>query len=88
MQVSLITCTKNSGEVMEDCCTSIFSQTHKNIEHIIIDNNSIDNTLSIAKGSKNNVSKIFQQKSIGIYGALNEGLKFAGRRYNWCFALR
>ena len=78
MQVSLITCTKNSGEVMEDCCTSIFSQTHKNIEHIIIDNNSIDNTLSIAKGSKIMCQKIFQQKSIGIYGALNEGLKFAG----------
>ena len=78
MQVSLITCTNNSGEVMEDCCTSIFSQTHKNIEHIIIDNNSIDNTLSIAKGSKIMCQKIFQQKSIGIYGALNEGLKFAG----------
>jgi glycosyltransferase len=77
MQVSLITCTKNSEMVMRDCCASISTQTHKNIEHIIIDNNSIDNTLSIAEDSKIICQKIFQQKSIGIYGALNEGLKFA-----------
>ena len=78
MQVSLITCTKNSEKVFKDCCSSIFSQTHKNIEHIIIDNNSLDNTLSIAKDSQIMSQKIFQQKSTGIYGALNEGLKFAG----------
>ncbi len=75
MQVSLITCTSNSEKTIKDCCLSIFSQSYDDIEHIIIDNNSLDNTLSIAKESKIKCQKIFQQKSTGIYGALNEGLK-------------
>ena len=77
MQVSLITCTNNSEETISDSCLSIISQSHKDIEHIVIDNNSTDNTLSIVKESKINYQKIFQQKSNGIYGALNEGLKLS-----------
>ena len=75
MQVSLITCTNNSETTIKNCCNSISSQTYDNIEHIIIDKSSQDNTVSIIKnfGIKN--LKIYQQKSLGIYGALNEGMK-------------
>ena len=50
---------------------------YKDIEHIIIDKNSQDKTISIIKqyGRKN--LKIYQQKSSGIYGALNEGMKMS-----------
>ena len=77
MQVSLITCTNNSEKTIKDCCLSIFSQTYENIEHIILDKNSQDETISIAKkyGRKN--LKIYQQKSFGIYGALNEGMNMS-----------
>ena len=77
MQVSLITCTLNSEKTIKNCCLSIQSQTHDNIEHIILDKNSRDKTIPIIKqfGIKN--LKIFQQKSIGIYGALNEGMKIS-----------
>ena len=77
MQVSLITCTNNSEKTIKDCCLSIFSQTYENIEHIILDKNSQDATISIVKkyGRKN--LKIYQQKSFGIYGALNEGMKMS-----------
>ena len=77
MQVSLITCTNNSEKTIKDCCLSILSQTHKDIEHIIIDKNSLDRTISIIKqyGRKN--LRIYQQKGSGIYGALNEGMKMA-----------
>ena len=77
MQVSLITCTNNSDRTIRNCCMSIFSQTHLNLEHIIIDNNSNDNTLNILNKSQINNQKIFQQKSKGIYGALNEGMKIS-----------
>ena len=77
MQVSLITCTYNSEKTVDDCCKSIRSQTYKNLEHIIIDNNSNDNTLDILNKSKINNQRIFQQKSKGIYGALNEGMKMS-----------
>ena len=49
MQVSLITCTNNSEKTIQDCCLSLSSQTHNNIEHIILDNNSQDRTISLIK---------------------------------------
>ena len=77
MQVSLITCTNNSEETIRDCCLSISSQTYSNIEHIILDNNSKDKTISIIKKYSQKNVKIYQQKSIGIYGAINEGMKIS-----------
>ena len=77
MQVSLITCTSNSEKTIKNCCLSIFNQSYGNIEHIISDKNSKDKTISIIKGygAKNLI--IHEQKSSGIYGALNEGMKLS-----------
>lgn len=47
--VSIIVPTKNSAEFLKDCLKSIKNQTYKNIELIVIDNNSTDNTKEIAK---------------------------------------
>ena len=77
MQVSLITCTNNSEKTIKNCCQSILLQSHNNIEHIIIDKNSQDNTISIIKKYERENLKIYQQKSFGIYGALNEGMKMS-----------
>jgi len=77
MQVSLITCTFNSEKTIKDCCLSIQSQSCRDFEHIIIDKNSQDQTLAIVKKYKIDSQKIIQQKSAGIYGAINEGLKDA-----------
>jgi len=75
MQVSLITCTNKSEKTIKDCCLSISSQTYSNIEHIVLDNNSEDETLSIIKKYAKKIVKVYQQKSSGIYGAVNEGMK-------------
>ena len=80
MQVSLITCTNNSEKTIKDCCLSIFSQTYKDIEHIIIDNNSQDRTIDLIKQYGRKDLRIYQQKSSGIYGAINEGMKIANGR--------
>jgi glycosyltransferase involved in cell wall biosynthesis len=47
--VSVIVPTKNSGQFLEACLQSIKAQTYKNIELIIVDNFSTDNTQEIAK---------------------------------------
>lgn len=47
--VSIIIPTKNSAEFLENCLKSIISQTFKNIEIIVVDNNSTDKTKEIAK---------------------------------------
>lgn len=47
--ISVIVTTKNSENTIEACLLSIQNQTYKNIEIILIDNNSIDKTKIIAK---------------------------------------
>jgi glycosyltransferase involved in cell wall biosynthesis len=47
--VSVIVPTKNSSKFLEACLLSIKNQTYKNIEIIVVDNNSTDNTKEIAK---------------------------------------
>ena len=75
MQVSLITCTSNSEKTIQKCCQSVYSQTYNNIEHIIVDKNSQDKTISIIKQYKLKNIKIYNQKGFGIYNALNKGMK-------------
>ena len=47
--VSIVIATRNSGELLGNCLQSIKQQTHKNIEIIIVDSKSTDNTLDLAK---------------------------------------
>ena len=45
-KVSIIIRTKNEEQWIEQCLTKIFKQTYKNLEIIIVDNNSKDSTIS------------------------------------------
>ena len=47
--VSVIVPTKNSDKTLDECLLSIKNQTYNNIELIIVDNYSDDNTANIAK---------------------------------------
>lgn len=57
--VSIIITSKNEGDVIEKLLESITRQTYKSLEIILVDNNSTDNTLKIAKKFKK--VKIFNQ---------------------------
>ena len=76
MKVSIITATYNSENVIEDCLSSVFNQNYHNIESIVIDGNSSDQTISIVKKLKKNHHdiKILSESDSGIYDALNKGI--------------
>ena len=76
MKISIITATLNNEKTIKDTLTSVANQSYKNIEHIIIDGKSTDNTLSIVKKFQH-VSKIISEKDKGIYFALNKGIDIA-----------
>jgi glycosyltransferase involved in cell wall biosynthesis len=76
MRVSIITVTYNSAKTIRCTLESINSQTYANIEHIIIDGNSTDDTLSILKDFPH-IAKIISESDNGLYDAMNKGIALA-----------
>jgi glycosyltransferase len=72
--VSLITVTYNSRATIADTIRSVTSQTYSDIEHVIIDGSSTDDTLDIVRNTPNRISKIISEPDKGIYDALNKGI--------------
>ncbi|MCX3070492.1 glycosyltransferase family 2 protein [Providencia stuartii] len=77
MKVSIITATYNSSKTIIDTIKSLEQQTYSNIEYIIIDGASKDNTLNIIKKHSKKVSLIISEPDLGIYDALNKGIKLS-----------
>ena len=75
-KVSIITISYNAEVTIEKTLKSIKSQSYDNIEHIIVDGGSKDNTLEICN-SYPHVSKIISESDRGVYDAFNKGLKIA-----------
>ena len=76
MLISIITITYNSQKTITETLNSVFSQTYKNIEHIIVDGNSYDHTRSIIEKYKaiNNRVVVKYVNDKGIFDAMNIGL--------------
>jgi glycosyltransferase len=77
MKVSIITITYNSAATVEDTLRSVVNQDYPNIEYLIIDGKSKDNTLQIVDKYKDKITKIVSEKDKGLYDALNKGIALA-----------
>lgn len=86
MKISVITATWNSGRTIGDTLRSVFYQSFTNVEHIIKDGGSKDDTLEICKNfeqkyykdeCKGRTINILSDKDKGIYDAMNQGVKAA-----------
>lgn len=77
MKVSLLTVTYNSEKYLEECINSVKDQTYPDIEHIIIDAISTDDTLNIIHKYKDHISKFISEKDKGMYDAINKGIALA-----------
>lgn len=77
MKISIITSTYNSAVTILDTLESVNAQTYPNIEHIIVDGGSFDNTLDIVKDYGNKIATIISEPDKGIYDAMNKGIMAA-----------
>ena len=77
MKVSIITAAFNSSSTVKDCILSVENQTYKNIEHLIIDGASTDNTIEIVNSVPNRIQKVVSEPDKGVYDALNKGIALA-----------
>lgn len=74
MKVSIITITYNSESTLIETIDSVLNQTYEDIEYIIVDGASTDDTLSIIHSYKDKISKVISEKDRGLYDALNKGI--------------
>ena len=77
MKVSIITIAYNSGKSIADAINSVVSQTYPDIEYIIVDGKSKDNTVEVVKSFGDKISQFVSEPDKGIYDALNKGIDMA-----------
>lgn len=77
MKVSIITVAYNSATTIADTLGSVASQTYGDIEHIVIDGASADDTMDIVRREGRHVACVVSAKDRGIYDAMNKGLSLA-----------
>lgn len=74
MKLSIITVVFNNEKTIKDAIESVLKQTYENIEHVVIDGNSSDKTVSIIREYENKLGFFNSEKDNGIYDAMNKGI--------------
>lgn len=75
--ISFVTATYNDASKLEDTIKSIIALNYPNIEHIVIDGNSSDNTREILVKYKSNIDYAISEDDQGVYDAMNKGIKYS-----------
>jgi glycosyltransferase involved in cell wall biosynthesis len=75
MKISIITVTYNSALTVKDTLESVASQDYGDIEHVLIDGASTDETVAIIESFPN--VKWVSEKDKGLYDAINKGIQMA-----------
>lgn len=76
-KVSIITVCYNAASVLEATMQSVLNQTYSNMEYIIIDGGSKDDTADIVSKYRSRIAVYVSEPDKGIYDAMNKGLKHA-----------
>jgi hypothetical protein len=77
--VSIVTPTLNQGRFIEQTIRSIRNQTYRNVEHIVVDGGSTDETLDILKRAEGTYNlRWLSEPDRGMYDAINKGMRLAG----------
>jgi len=75
--ISVITVVFNGENDLEQTIKSVINQTYNNIEYIVIDGGSTDDTLSIIKKYEDKINYWVSEDDNGIYDAMNKGVGLA-----------
>ena len=77
IKISIVTPSYNQGAFLERTIKSVIDQKHPNIEYIIIDGGSTDNSVDIIKKYKDEVDYWVSENDSGQYDAIKKGFKKA-----------
>ncbi|MDB5110283.1 MAG: glycosyl transferase [Mucilaginibacter sp.] len=83
-KITIITPSYNQGQFIEETILSVIGQDYPNLEYIIIDGGSTDDTVDIIKKYEKHITYWVSEKDTGQSNAINKGLKIAsGDIINW-----
>ncbi|PKA82131.1 glycosyl transferase family 2 [Ulvibacter sp. MAR_2010_11] len=76
-KISVVTPNYNQGEYIEETIKSVFTQSYPNLEYIIIDGGSTDQSISIIKNYEAELHYWESENDQGMYHAINKGFSMA-----------
>lgn len=83
-KITIVTPSYNQGEFLEETILSIVNQNYQNLEYIIIDGGSTDNSVDIIKKYEKHINYWVSEKDFGQSHAINKGFSRAtGDILNW-----
>jgi glycosyltransferase involved in cell wall biosynthesis len=83
-KIAIVTPCLNSGAYLEHTIRSVLDQEYPNLEYVIMDGGSTDNTVAIIKKYESKLAYWSSEKDRGMYDALNKGFKrTAGEIMAW-----
>ena len=74
MKVSIVTVCRNAAATIADCVSSVLAQQGPDVEYIVIDGLSTDDTLRRIEPFASRIAHLVSEKDSGIYEAMNKGL--------------
>lgn len=73
-KISIVTIAYNSAATIEETIQSVVGQSYDNVEYIIVDGGSTDDTLAIVERYKDRVARLVSEPDNGISDAFNKGI--------------
>jgi glycosyltransferase involved in cell wall biosynthesis len=78
---SIITVVRNAESDVGKTITSVIDQNFLDLEHIVIDGNSTDQTVNVIRSIGSKYVKLWSEDDLGLYDAMNKGIKKANGKF-------
>jgi glycosyltransferase family 2 len=77
MRISIITSCYNRERTIHAAIESVLAQDYPDIEYIVVDGASKDNSLQVVNRYKDRIAHIISEPDTGMYEAINKGIRMA-----------